>query len=231
MRHRTNVPEQLFHPIEHAIICEWLGIEAPPAAKGIDIWTQIDGPEDGPITLKKDMSGNLGEFTHRNAVARLLLEGIQKHLPQWVTFYSDHTVWGREYTQKTPRKIDLLPQFLFEINWANSGPGFSWPEQYHATYLPGYHYYIVTASQDSPDAYGYEDIAVGYFEAGTPLEAGCRQVLINWWCEHGKDPERRWEAFWRPGLITEETATQWADMVWIDISEDEELGEYEQSSQ
>jgi hypothetical protein len=28
-------------------------------------------------------------------------------------------------------------QFLFRINWANSGPGINWPADYYLVWLPG----------------------------------------------------------------------------------------------
>ena len=31
--------DQLFHPVEHAIICKWLGIESPEFARDINIYT------------------------------------------------------------------------------------------------------------------------------------------------------------------------------------------------
>ena len=58
-----------------------------------------------------------------------------------------------------PSRI-LLPKHLFTINWANSAPGLSWPEAYYVTQLPGWDVYIVTASQDTDEIYGYEDFAI-----------------------------------------------------------------------
>lgn len=46
------------------------------------------------------------------------------------------------------------PELVCCINWADSGPGYSWPESYYVTYLPGLEKYIVTASLDSPDVWG-----------------------------------------------------------------------------
>ena len=58
---------------------------------------------------------------------------------------------------------DLLnPIHLFEINWADS-PGWTWPEAYYATFLPGYDVYAVTLSQGSGDSYDYFDLAIGCF--------------------------------------------------------------------
>jgi len=57
----------------------------------------------------------------------------------------------------------LIPQYLLTINWADSGPGFSWPVAYHVTWVPICDEYVVTQSADSPDAFGYCDFAIGYF--------------------------------------------------------------------
>jgi len=45
-------------------------------------------------------------------------------------------------------RLPFNPQLLFGINWATSGPGFEWPEDYRVTYIPGLEKYIFTASRD-----------------------------------------------------------------------------------
>ena len=224
---QTDCPEGLYHPIEHAILADYFKVERPTCARDINLEDAVEHEwdaenHDGIIRIRPGLGGSLDYYTLENAVARLALNGIEKRLPQWAVAYEDGQIlYGRTHNHKRNAQITLLPTFLFEINWADSGPGFSWPEQYHAAYVPGFHRYVVTASQDSPDAYDYEDIAIGHFPAETTLEAGCRQVIIDWWGQRGGDSELRWEAFWIPGLIDELEAWKWSDAVWGEDTSEE----------
>lgn len=213
--------EDIFHPIEHAILADYLQVARPTCALDINLenevereWDEETG--DGIIRIRPGLGGSLKYYALESAVARLALNGIEQRLPQWAVFYEDgRAQFGRKHNRRRAGQITLLPKFLFEINWADSGPGFSWPEQYHATYIPGYHQYVLTASADCPDVYGYEDIAIGHFAAEIPLEAGCRQGMIDWWRHHrGEDPDMRWQEFWVSGLIGESDASEWADEIW-----------------
>ena len=224
--HQTDW-DGIFHPVEHAILAEYLKVPRPSCARNIIIENEIqrewdEESQDGIIRIRPDLWGSVDYYTLENAVARITLNGIEKRLPQWAAVYEDGRIlFGRTHNRKRSGQITLMPQFLFEINWADSGPGFSWPEQYHAAYVPGYNHYVVTASQDSPDAYGYEDIAIGYFAAALPLEVGCRQVIIGWWRQRDSDPEFRWQDFWSEGLFNFPKVSEWADEVWGKDTEEE----------
>jgi hypothetical protein len=65
--------------------------------------------------------------------------------------------------QKVRRQAALLASELFAIDWAVQGPGFSWPVYYHLVWVPIYERFVVTASADCPDAFGYADFALGHF--------------------------------------------------------------------
>lgn len=117
-------------------------------------------------------------------VAELALCTVRDQLPQWWAVRQDgHVMKGRKIPLRVIRKIDglLNPVFLFMINWADSGPGYSWPESYYAVHLPGYNVIVVTASQDSTDAYGYADIAIGYFDATADLATKATRLIEGWW--------------------------------------------------
>ena len=217
--------DQLFHPIEHAILCDWLGKERPDSSAEIDLEALVDGPDDGPVTLKHSCDGTLNEFTLRNAVARLLLGGIQQRLPTSAVCYSDRIVLTRDYTPRGRRKLDLLPRFLFQINWANSGPGISWPVAYYVIWLPVYDIFVVTGSADSPEAFGYCDYALGWFDADIPLEEGVRRVIVgDWQHQRNEWDQEQWENFWDEGLISTETVWSWAAEVWgTEEEEDDEV--------
>jgi len=217
MDFKINDPEQLFHPIEHAIICEWLGIAPPEFAAEIDILAQIDGPEDGPITLASDYTGELGHYAVDSAVARLVLAGVQQRLPQWAAVYEDRVELAREYTQKPARKIDFIPQFLFEINWANSGPGFSWPVAYNVAWLLIYNIYVVTESADSPDAFGYCDRAIGWSPPQISTKDGAHKVIASDWTHRYREwNQHPWVELLATGVISDADAQAWSDEVWGD---------------
>ena len=234
-------PTALFHPIEHAFLSDWLGVERPACARDIDLAADVrpygyafededadPGQEsDGIIHLQKsefnrmDLKESIG-----NAVARLVLTDIQDRLPQWaVSYRSGELEFGRGYEKPRRHTVALLPRFLFMINWADSGPGISWPESYHVGFLPFYNVYVVTGSQDSSDAYGYLDRTVGYFKPDVPLLEGCRQVLVADWERQAGYGQEEWEHFIDPGLVDEYVARDWASEVW---GVEEDVEEYEE---
>jgi len=58
-------------------------------------------------------------------------------------------VTARQFFDRRARgKVELWPYYLLTINWADSGPGFSWPVAYNAIYVPGFDRTVVTASGD-----------------------------------------------------------------------------------
>ncbi len=95
----------------------------------------------------------------------------------------------------------LCPERLLCINWADSGPGFSWPEEYNVTLLPGFGRYVLTASADSPDTYGVTDFALGWFRASEDRVAGSRRVLVRWWRETARHDGGPWAYLFNEGLI------------------------------
>ena len=143
---RREDSHALFHPVEHAILCDWFQIERPEIAKDLAI----------PIHAKDDPAAQFGLLRNANrygsdgwalanAVARLVLERIQDRLPQCALVQGDGEILlGRKVQKPQARKINVLPQFLFELNWADSGPGMSWPERYDVAFVPGYDRYVVS---------------------------------------------------------------------------------------
>jgi hypothetical protein len=64
-------------------------------------------------------------------VAFIVLEKVEKRLPGWSALRADGSfVSAREYRdedQVPNRKVLLQSRQLFTVNWADSGPRFSWP--------------------------------------------------------------------------------------------------------
>lgn len=209
---------ELYHPQEHTIISAWLNRKPPAGAPDLyDLTYYVEEPA-GPVGLRQNSRGEKEEVPAiENAVARIALEHIEGRLPQWAAFYADGRVaTGRKYrkgSDKPARTINLLPQLICEINWANSAPGYSWPEAYHVTWLPVYDVYVVTASQDSPDVSGYTEIAIDHFTADKPFKKTVFRTIQNHWSESAACGQGRWEEFFNEGLINARQAERIADTV------------------
>ena len=107
------------------------------------------------------------------------------------------------------------------INWADSGPGFSWPETYNVTYVPLYDVFIVTGSVDSTDIYGVTDFAIGHFPAGENIQKGNLEAVKGEWDHLARTyAQSRWAYVFAPGLITMVEADNLADQVWKEEEED-----------
>jgi hypothetical protein len=210
--------DSTFHPVEHAIIADWLGVERPECAREVNLDLEAAQEADGPngVPYVRPRPAPYGEqFFLANAVARIVLAHVQGSLPQWALCREEEIVFSRKYDKPRRGPVSIAPRFLFEINWCDSGPGYSWPEAYHVATLPGYDVHVVTASQDGPGVYSYADVAIGHFSASERLLEGSRAVVTAWWrTQINPDPEYRWETLLRTGEVTASMAEAWADAVW-----------------
>ncbi len=198
----------IYYPVEEAFLHDYFKIERPEHLKEVDIYQSDQG-----IFVSHDTDDN--NLNLANAVARLGLKQIQHRLPQWAAVWEDKMILGRKVRQNKKRAIELMPLHLFTINWADSGPGFSWPEAYHLIWFPGFKRFVVTASQDSSDAYGVEDKAIGWRPDDQDRREAVKSILISYWRSSldGWDKER-WAYLFYEGLISDEEANAWADEVW-----------------
>ncbi len=161
------------------------------------------------------------------AVARVLLNPIQASLPQWAAVReSGEVLLNRKEIQRHPQavRLTLEPQLVCCINWADSGPGYSWPESYHVTYIPGLERFIVTASRDGADAFGCADHALGWGSAAEGELLVAKRIIQGSW-EHQRNEwdQERWAYLFVEGLVNETTANSWAEEVWPqDNAPDEE---------
>lgn len=231
----AEIPRGLFDDIELAILCDWLGRERPAALASID--TEATRPLEvhpntrEPVRLVASYDGY--DYGHdirlANAVARIALNAIADRLPQWMTrSASGQMVFGRESQPRRATTVDPLPRFLMMINWADTAPGVSWPESYHATYLPGFESFVVTLSADSPEAYGYNDVAIGHFSGDADFDVEVERVICEFWARHtSSDPDMAWADLVSGGYIDARTAYVWRERVWgvEEDDEDDEDGE------
>jgi hypothetical protein len=224
-RQRTTTITSLYTPHERAVLSHYLGIRdpRPQDLAGIDPTQPVD-PEEWDETIggiaPMPSDTDYEELMVENAVARICLLAVQGRLPAWACVSEGRVTEARRRhrTRKVARL--LASQHLFTINWADSGPGFSWPEAYRVTHLPGYDVHIVTASADSPDAQGYCDRAIGWFRrARTPLKAW-RRTITGYWTGQRFDDQERWAYLFDTGAVDEDTVTRWADAVWGREEED-----------
>jgi hypothetical protein len=220
--------KSLYDDVELAILFEWLGIRRPPSLYGINIESCSDDSDEasGPIRLIRDMYGHYGNFAESNAVARLVLSRVQGRLPQWAAVHEDGRVdLARSHTPKRLAKVNIVPRFQFMINWADSGPGYSWPESYFAGYLPGFDLFVVTASQDTPEVHGYADQAIGHFPANEKIADGVHRAVTGWWNRlAGEWDQHCWAYIFEEGDVDTATAMSWAAEVW-DTDTGEQLSE------
>ena len=145
---------------------------------------------------------------------------MQERLPQWAACSESGVVLARaRFTAPDRTFTPLHPERLLCINWADSGPGYSWPEDYFVTLLPGFGRYVVTASSDSPDLYGVTDFAIGWFRASEDKIAGSRRVLLRWWRETAQHEGGAWAYLFDEGLIDAAEADRLRNRVWRDADE------------
>ena len=150
-------------------------------------------------------------------VASIALEVVQARLPQWGAVRQDGTVvLGRKVKQPRARRVVAAPRHMLTINWADSGPGFSWPEAYHATPIPGFDKYVVTASRDSEDAWGCCDHAIGWFDIQSDWKQGARAIIEAWWKWKRGYEQGRWIEIWDSGSLGEADALALREAIWPD---------------
>jgi hypothetical protein len=153
----------LFTADEELVLATWFEIDRPPYGRRVDdIFKGWNIPSEIPDYRRID-----------TAVAQILLERIQDHLPTWTALMGDRFVIARSiFDRRARRKIELWPHHLLTINWADSGPGLSWPVAYKATYVPLFDRIVVTASADCPETFGGVcDVAIGAFGSETYILA------------------------------------------------------------
>ena len=208
----------LFTKEEHVIIADWLGIEPKFEAD--------DYPHVWDVLKTLGFEGRASGYGEDDAaVAAMVLERIQDTLPQWASVnireneYEEAVITlAREIKARhARRKIELIPKYLLTINWADSGPGFSWPVDYHVTWVPIYDEYIVTQSADSPDAFGYCDFAIGHFpKTNDFVSAAAKAIKEDWEWQRDEFTQLRWAYLFGSGLIDEATSLRLREEVWDD---------------
>ncbi|MCU0843009.1 MAG: hypothetical protein MUC79_15030 [Thiobacillaceae bacterium] len=208
--------KSLYYRVEQALLRDYFGLPRPAHLAGVDILQPDRHAPRKAVRVEPDSSGSTdGEWALPNAVARIALSRIQGRLPQWYRGDGRNGVFGRTLRERGDTGLLLMPLHLFTLNWADSGPGFSWPEAYHVTFFPGFERHVVTASADSPDTWGYEDRAIGWFGPDLAPVEGARSIVTGFWRDQVNDRNQgRWAYLFDEGAVSDEEANAWADAVW-----------------
>lgn len=117
-------------------------------------------------------------------MARIALAPIRSSLPTWGSYGNGkvfHTRQEEIQGELPKRGFRSDPVLVLSINWADSGPGYSWPVRYYISWVPYYDRYVVTASYDSNDVEGYLDITIGDLPEGAEIECDLKSLIINHW--------------------------------------------------
>lgn len=214
----VNELQDCYTDIERAFLCDYFGIKRPEHLVGVDVYQPV---RQGVYVKPGQYSS---EYDLANAVARLALARIQDELPAWAGVNDQGGYFSaRTYTRSELAAVSFHPQHLFTINWADSGPGFSWPEAYYLVWLPVFERYVVTASQDSPDCYGFEDIAIGWQFFDDDRVGVARDIILaNWGSVHKPNNEDGWAYLFASGVVSESEAEEWREEIWPPIQLDDE---------
>lgn len=214
----VNELQDCYTYIERAFLCDYFGIKRPEHLVGVDVYQPV---RQGVYVKPGQYSS---EYDLANAVARLALARIQDELPAWAGVNEQGEYFSaRTYTRSELAAVSFHPQHLFTINWADSGPGFSWPEAYYLVWLPVFERYVVTASQDSPDCYGFEDIAIGWQFFDDDRVGVARDIILaNWGSVHKPNNEDGWAYLFASGVVSESEAEEWREEIWPPIQLDDE---------
>jgi hypothetical protein len=170
-----------------------------------------------PARIRRDLDNPdfPGDAPLANAVARICLNAIRSRLPDWSGYGADGALVS-ERAPQPPRaaRVVALPRLLLTIDWADSAPGFSWPEAYHATYLPEFRRHVVTVSVDCAETWGAFDFAIGVVREREDFHRRCGAVLRAWW-RHQRDCDQApWHSVLQAGVVDEETARAWRLRTW-----------------
>lgn len=227
----SDIPS-LYTSTERAVLANYLGLAdpAPLDLANIDISVPVDPDEwneatGGIAPLASDTHND--DLMLENVVARICLQPVERRLPPWAVISGGEVSRGREQSsrRRSGRRRRLRPRHLFTINWGDSGPGFSWPEAYYVTRLPGYDAAVVTASADSPDTNGYCDFAIGWFRPTRRQLDEVRLCVMQRWSGLRGYCQEPWAYLFETGAGDSQTAESWADAVWPDRGTEEDVEE------
>lgn len=219
----------LLDPVESDILRVYFGLRTTAASRDSLLQpleepaSRVDDADDAArdrrgVRIRRDLRSPdfPGDAPLANAVARICLDAIQSRLPSSIGVTSRGELVGERTPEPArPTLVVALPRLLLAIDWADSRPGFSWPETYHATYLPQFRRHVITASLDCAETWGATDLAIGVVHAQQDFLRGCGRVICSWWRHQrtlGDQPP--WATVLDTGLVGLDTAHAWRVRTW-----------------
>jgi len=212
-----------YHPVEHFYLRSYfnLGDELPNDVSEEKLYSYHSWETEQPVPPYLLLqSGPIEDLdaSINNAVARLMLEPIANRFPNFNAVSRKH---GSIRSARPPAfkaykspAVAGLPNF-FKINWATSGPGFSWEEVYQVGFLAEYDVYVVTASQDSSDALGFCDACIGYFSETQGFIQDGLYVVMEWRGDkRGEYGAEKYESITSIGSASANQIAEITEQVW-----------------
>ncbi len=198
-----------FTEFETTVIEAWLGL-ATTAGPDLDTALRGLGVSKAPSSHSLDKADV--------AIAQLVLRTVRRRLPSSeVTQHTCIRPTDRALIRPWESNLALLPWHIVTVGWPGNGPARSNAEAYYLAWLPYYDRYVVTASWDTPDYWGYHDAALGDFRRTADPMRDLQCVISDWWnVQACRYRSAKWRYVFQPGLVSSETARAWARAVWPD---------------
>lgn len=200
----------IFVPNEQALLDAWF--RSAPIDGRLDELLKADGFED-----ECDPYTRLDAWVGAFAVAE-----IQARLPNAGICSGPQVTLTRTLREVKERTVSGLTRHLFTINWADSAPGISWPVAYTLVWVPLFDHFVVAASADGGDAFGYPDFAIGRFPArGSWLEAVKDIIVRDWRAQYDGWNQAPWAYLFDTDNVSEADALKWRAEAWLGTEFDE----------
>lgn len=197
--------EDFYTPDERRLLECWLG-GRDPSIEDENLLTELGFDHDPG-----------GAYTRLDAwVGAFAVQDIQTRLPNCGIGRSDGSfILTRQIRKGRERKVTGVSRYLFRMNWADSGPGISWPVEYNLVWLPGYDRWALVESADCPDAFGYCDFALGAIGVDDNWCETVRTALVNdWRYQFNEWDQAPWACLLSTGLVSEQEAMAWRAEAW-----------------
>lgn len=196
--------DAIYTDAERSLLDAWFARTTPNPQQAN--WLRVQGFCEKPARPYTLLDAWVGSFA---------VQHVQHRLPNCGISFED----GEVILTRTPRKVRSqkvtgLARFLFGINWADSGPGISWPADYYLVWLPGYERFVLTYSADSPEALGYCDFALGHVSPKDDWRAAVRQIVVADWAAQRQYGQWPWEGLVAEGHVSREEAYEWRREAW-----------------
>ncbi len=207
--------DQAFHPVEAAIARIALSLHAERGDRKLDLWDRGMSLPSGVVHLEPGFNESERRRSASDALARMVLSGVEDTLPVFITVNRGVTIVTRKKRAPRSPSVRALPMFLLEVNWADSAPGISWPEAYHVGWLPGFDRWVLTSSRDTPELDGYCDRVLCHFDQcdDPAAEAGSR-IQVYWQGLKNAYGQARWASLLNAGRIAQGDVVRMASTVW-----------------